>query len=131
MKKTIYYTLSGLLLGIGADVPFMFSFGVCSFGGGQLVQWCAVLSFVALWALPIIGCIVGLLIARKSIKKSYLLASTGASDRSTATINDQGLKKILFFSSLPLIFFLIWYIFSIIRLDVDSNIPKPIPQIQY
>ncbi|KKW19770.1 MAG: hypothetical protein UY63_C0006G0012 [Parcubacteria group bacterium GW2011_GWA2_51_10] len=112
MKKTIYYALSGLLLGIGADVPFMFLFGACGLGG---VQWCAVLSLVALWTLPLLGGVVGFFIARKSLRNLSPI-TTLDSDKKINTNTNRGLKRILFFSSLPIVIFLAWYIFNIIKL---------------
>jgi len=122
-KKTIYYTLSGLLLGIGADVPFMFLFGTCALGG---VQWCGILSLVALWALPILGGIIGFFIARKSLR-DLSPAITPDSDKNIITNTNRRFKRVLFFSSLPILIFLIWYIFSIISLTLKQNNVQPIP----
>ncbi|MFT5179954.1 MAG: hypothetical protein ACI8V7_000493 [Candidatus Paceibacteria bacterium] len=105
MKKYIYYPLSGILVGIGIDMPILYLFGICGLGGAVV---CYTISLVALWVFPILGGLIGFHIARKSNKN---LSLDGSVNSGNTLSNNGHLKKVLFLSTLPIIIFLLIYIF--------------------
>ncbi|MEK7645223.1 MAG: hypothetical protein AAB391_02805 [Patescibacteria group bacterium] len=113
MKRTTYYILSGILLGVATDFPLGLLFMSCGLGGGcpNVVN---LATLIMLWLSPIIGGVIGFFIAHRNPQGTPSSDMEQKIGEGVIAEHDRKPKKVLFFSSLPVIIILAWYVFGTI-----------------